>query len=100
MKMKIFRKFLENEKAQAGGIFTFVLALGIFSLLYIILSVVMDHIITTNNEFMGTFHHTQEFVDAMNTCFLFWYALPIIILLALTVWLIRNAIRARTGLVE
>ena len=98
--MKKLKTFLENEKAQAGGIFTFVLALGIFSLLYIILSVVMDYIITTNNEFMGTFHHTQEFVDAMNTCFLFWYALPIVILLALIIFLIRNAIRARTGTIE
>lgn len=95
--MKNLKKFLEDEKAQAGGIFTFVLALGIFSLLYIILSVLIDHIITTNNEFLTTFHHTQEFVNAMNICFLWWRGLPIVILLALIVWLIKNAIRARTG---
>ena len=94
------KNFLKDEKGQAGGIFTFILALGIFSLIYICLSVLVDHIITTNNEFLSTFHHTQEFVDAMNVCFLFWYGLPIIVLLGLIVWLIKNAIRARTGVVE
>ena len=94
------KNFWNDQSGQAGGIFTFILALGIFSLIYIALSVVMDYIIDTNNEFLGTFHHTQEFVDAMNTCFLWWYALPIIILLSLIVFLIKNAIRARTGMVE
>ena len=90
------RSFWKNERAQVGGIFTFVLALGIFSLMYIIFSVIMDHIITTNNEFLSSFHHTQEFADAMNVCFLWWAALPIIIILALIIWLIKNAIKART----
>lgn len=94
------KKFLKDESGQAGGIFTFVLALGIFSLVYIVLSVLIDYIITANNEFLGTFHHTQEFVNAMNICFSFWFALPVIVLLGLIVFLIKNAIRARTGMVE
>lgn len=98
--MRTIKPLLKDEKAQAGGIFTFVLALGIFSLVYIVLSVLIDHIITSNNEFLTTFHHTQEFVDAMNVCFSFWFGLPIIILLSLVVFLIKNAIRARTGMVE
>ena len=98
--MRTIKQLLKDEKAQAGGIFTFILALGIFSLIYICLSVLIDHIITTNNEFLSTFHHTQEFVDAMSICFLWWAALPIIILLGLIVFLIKNAIRARTGTIE
>ena len=94
------KKFLKDESGQVGGIFTFILALGIFSLIYICLSVLVDHIITTNNEFLSTFHHTQEFVDAMNVCFSFWFGLPIIILLGLIVFLIKNAIRSRTGTIE
>ena len=94
------KNFLKDESGQVGGIFTFILALGIFSFIYIALSVLMDYVITANNEFLGTFHHTQEFVDAMNVCFLWWYALPVIILLSLIVFLLKNAIRARTGMVE
>ena len=92
--------FWNDQSGQAGGIVTFVLALGIFSLIYIALSVLMDHIISTNNEFLSTFHHTQEFVDAMNVCFSFWFGLPIIVLLGLIVWLLKNAIRSRTGTIE
>ena len=98
--MKILKNFWNDESGQAGGIFTFVLALGIFSLIYIIFSVLMDYVLTTSNEFMSTFHYSQEFVDALSLCFLWWRALPIIIILSLTVWIIKNAVRARTGMVE
>lgn len=97
--MKNLKRLWNDQSGQAGGIFTFILALGIFSLVYIVLSVLIDHIITANNEFLSTFHHTQEFVNAMELCFLWWYALPIIVLLALIVWLIKNAIKARTDIV-
>ena len=98
--MKKFKKFWNDQSGQVGGIFTFVLALGIFSLIYIIFSVLMDHIIIVNNEFMGTFHYTQEYVDALSICFLWWRALPIIILLSLIVFLIKNAVKARTETIE
>ena len=98
--MKNFKNFWKSKTAQGGGLYIFIIALALFSFLYICLSMFMDQLITISNEFMTEFPMTQERATALEFCFHFWYVLPVIILLSLVIWLIKNALRSRAGMVE
>ena len=93
--MKIVKIFRSDKKAQSGGVITFVAAICLFSFIYICFGMFMDQVITMQNEL--DLPCTQERKDALDACFLFWYALPVTVLLALIVWIIKNALRAKSG---
>lgn len=88
---------IKDRRAQAGGIVTLVMIIGVFSFAYIILSVVMDQLIVQSNLLMAMFPFTQEHHSAVALINQYWYALPFIIVLSLIIFVIQNAIRARTG---
>lgn len=98
--MRTLKEFRKNETAQGGGLYIFIIALALFSFVYICLSAFMDQLITISNEFMTEFPMTQERATALEFCFHFWYVLPIIVIIALIIWMIKNALRARSGMVE
>mgnify|MGYP000244579907 FL=1 len=98
--LRIDLRIVRDESAQAGGVFIFVAAIAIFSLFYIVFGRFVDEIITLNNELLPSMHFTQEFADAMNMAFTWWYALPFIVLIATAIWLIKNAIASRSEVVE
>ena len=89
------KTFLNDKNAQSGGVITFVAVICLFSFIYICLGMFIDQIITMQNSF--DFPCTQERKDALEICFLFWYTLPIIVLLGIVVWMVKNALRAKTG---
>jgi len=94
---KLLTSFFLDRKGQSGGVIIFIVAIVLFSLVYIALSVFFDELIININEFTIDFPMTQERADALALCFKYWFALPIIIFFALIVWLIKNALRERTG---
>ncbi|RLG71090.1 MAG: hypothetical protein DRO11_05095 [Methanobacteriota archaeon] len=93
-------RIVRDESAQAGGVFVFIAAIAIFSMLYILFGRFIDEIISINNEMLSSLHYSQEFADTMNMAFTWWYALPFIVLIASAIWLIKNAIAARSEVVE
>jgi len=91
------KKLIEDCNGQAGGIVTLVFIISVFSFAYIILSVLMDQFVLQSNTLMATFHFTQEHRDAAVLVNMYWFALPVIVILSLIVFTIQNAIRTRTG---
>ena len=98
--MRTLKELRKSETAQGGGLYIFIIALALFSFVYICLSMFMDQLITISNEFMTDFPMTQERATALEFCFSYWYALPAVVLLSLVIFLIKNALRARSGMVE
>jgi len=95
--MKCLKEFIKDEHAQAGGVIHFVLTVFIFSFIYVALSkfmaVLSEHSITIGE----IYPHSNEYHSAMELCFKTWYLLPVIIILILVVFVIKNAIRSRSG---
>lgn len=96
--MEKIKKFLRDKNAQSGGVITFVAAICLFSFVYICFGMFMDQVITMQNEM--DFPCTQERKDSLEICFMYWYVLPIVVLLGLVVWIIKNALKAKSGWIE
>lgn len=91
------KSLIKDKRGQAGGIITLLMIIAVFSFAYIVLSVVMDQLIVQSNILMTMFPFTQEHHDATALINKYWYALPFIVILSLIIFVIGNAIRARTG---
>lgn len=89
-----------DETAQVAGVFVFILAIVVFSFIYIVFGYMTDSIIDMNNDMMGSLHYSQQYADTMDIFFHYWYALPIIVVIVCIAWLIKNAISERSGVVE
>lgn len=91
------RSFRNDKKGQTGGISTFFVAVILFGFVYTILGFLMDRVSEESNKLAGSFPQSVEYVDALTLIFDYWAVLPIIAFLLLCVWLIKNALRVRTG---
>lgn len=76
-----------------GTVVTAFILLALFAFIYTALGVGMDKIYTKNNEFIdGDGPYSQSRLDAMNGLFIEWFAYPIIVLLLVLFWSIKQAI--------
>ena len=91
------RTFKMDKEGQSGGISTFFIAVILFGFVYIILGFLMDRVSEESNKLAGSYPQSVEYVDALTMIFDYWAVLPIIAFLLLCVWLIKNALRVRTG---
>jgi Na+/H+ antiporter NhaC len=91
------RTFKTDKEGQTGGISTFFVAVILFGFVYIILGFLMDRVADESNKLAGSFPQSVEYVGSLALIFDYWAVLPIIVFLLLCVWLIKNALRVRTG---
>jgi hypothetical protein len=76
-----------------GTVVTAFILLALFAFVYIALGVAEDKIYTRNNDMIAGEHaYSQSRLDAMNSLFIEWYAFPIIVLLLVFFWAIKQAI--------
>jgi len=87
--MKIF-----NDKAQAGGLITFILGIFVLGFFYVAFGAIMQQIWTTNNAIIAdpTFEYSQNHWNAMDMIFKYWWSLPIFFVILLAIWGIKNAL--------
>lgn len=86
---------MKDKKAQAGGIVTYISLIFLFALIYLALGVVMDELIVFSNEFMTKFSWSQAHQTSMGHLFQLWYIIPVLIILAFMIVIIRNAIKRK-----
>lgn len=76
-----------------GTVVTAFILLALFAFVYIALGVGEDKIYTKNNEFIAGEHaYSQERSNAMTALFTEWYAMPVIIVLLVFFFAIKQAI--------
>lgn len=90
------KRMIEDKDAQAAGVVVFILVIAMFSFIYILCGVFFDQLIVVNNDMMSNLHYTSLYADMIGLARSYWYALPVIIFIGSIIWLIKNAITAKT----
>ena len=91
------RSFLQDENAQAGVIVVFILAIIVFSVAYIAFGKLVDEGVIMHNDLITDFPLSQERADAMDLVLRYWKYTPLIVLLSLVFFAIKESLRERSG---
>lgn len=91
------KSFIKDEKGQAGGMVFFVLAILVFGLYIVALGPLMDKFTEVHNELSEEYPTSEARQKATNYQIFVWDAFPIILILMLVVWGIKNSIRHKGG---
>lgn len=92
---------IDRENGTAGGLLFLVAAIMFFGLVLLIFNpLVAENTDAINDQLeIDSLHHSQEKYDAFNTVLQFWYALPIIFLLAFGFYFWKTSLQERENLV-
>lgn len=92
-------KIIKDDKAQAGGIIMFVFSFFIIGFLYIVLGGIEDRYVSQNNLMIaqGILPYSSDHYNAMSAIFAYWWAIPVVSVILLIIYAIKNALEQKTG---
>jgi len=93
------RNILYDRKGQVGGIFVLIILIVTACMAYIAISYVMDEVISFSNAQLSdsSVVVSAQRQTAMKQLDLVWNALPVIVCLIITIYVIKNALRREEG---
>ena len=93
------RNILYDRKGQVGGIFVLIILVVTACMAYIAISYIMDEVISFSNAQLSdsSVVVSAQRQTAMKQLDLVWNALPVIVCLIITVYVIKNALRREEG---
>ena len=89
---------IKDNKAQAAGIIMFISAIFMVGFFYILLSGIVQPYLEAFNSIISNplMHVSQNFYDMMDVQFQYWWAIPIIALIIIGIYGIKNALSDTT----
>lgn len=89
---------IKDDKAQAAGIIMFIVALFAIGFFYILLSGIEQPYLEAFNSLINNplMHISQDNYDMMDGLFKYWWAIPIIALIILVIYAVKNSISETT----
>ena len=93
------RNILYDRKGQVGGIFVLIILIVTACIAYIAISYIMDEVISFSNAQLSdsSVVVSAQRQTAMKQLDLVWNALPVIVCLIITIYVIKNALRREEG---
>jgi hypothetical protein len=85
--------FIQDDRAQAGGLIMFVAGLLLVGFFYVAYGVVMNEIQGANNNLIAdsNIHYSQAHRDATDLQFKYWWGIPLMALILFVLYGIFNA---------
>ena len=92
-------KFVQNNSGSSGIISMFVFGLMVCGFFIVAFGAILNQLQITNNALISdsSMQYSQNRYDAINLQFLYWWALPIYVVILFVVWAIKNALEKQAG---
>ena len=91
-------RLFEDNKAQAGGLWTVVSGLFIAGFFIVAFGAIMNQLQSANNDLISSnLPYSQDHYNAMDLLFKYWWGLPIFTIILYVIYGIKNALTKAPG---
>ena len=91
-------RLFEDDKAQAGGLWTVVSGIFIAGFFIVAFGAIMNQFQSVNNDLISSdLPYSQDHYNAMDLLFKYWWGLPIFAIILYIIYGIKNALTKAPG---